>query len=238
MTTAHRPTFSSAKGGKHNTKDYAPSLQYSSRDLPAQTKLKLRESGQDKQDDLVLKDFKADLLEREAKHEALQKRGYVDEDNIASAAGLLGSGLEAKPVAKKAKLVDEANLDADDPDTEDDEGAGDNDDDDDDDDSDDDDTEELMAELERIKQERAEEQRKKAEEAMAEERESKLQAAMTFNPLLNKDTGFSIKARWDEDTVFQNQARGIDDKGQKKKEFINDTLRSEFHKKFMSKFIK
>lgn len=234
MTTAHRPTFSSAKGGKHNTKDYAPSLQYSSRDLPAQTQLKLRETGQDGPDDLVLKDFKADLLEREAKEDAKKKRGFVDEDNIASAPGLLGSGV-TKPI-KKSKLVDEVNLDADDPDTEDDAGAGD--DDDDDDDDSDDDTEALMAELERIKQERAEEQRKKDVEEAAEAHERKIQAAMNFNPLLNKDAGFSIKARWDEDTVFQNQSRGVDDKGQKKKEFINDTLRSEFHKKFMGKFIK
>lgn len=235
MTTAHRPTFSSAKGGKHNTKDYAPSLQYSSRDLPAQTALKLREAGQDRPDDLVLKDFKADLLEREAKNEAKKKRGHVDEDNIASAPGLLDSGIAKPPQAKKSKLVDEVNLDADDPDTEDDGGA---DDDDDSDDDSDDDTAALMAELERIKQERAEEKRQKEEEEAAEEHERKMQAAMSFNPLRQKDSGFSVKARWDEDTVFQNQARQFDDKGQKKKEFINDTLRSEFHKKFMSKFIK
>ena len=48
-------------------------------------------------------------------------------------------------------------------------------------------------------------------------------------------TGVVITERWDEDTVFQNQARGIDDKGQKKNEFINDTLRSEFHKKVAAK---
>lgn len=237
MTTAHRPTFSSAKGGKHNQKDYAPSLQYSSRDLPAHTALKLRETGQDTPDDLIAKDFKSDLLEREAKAEAKKKRGNVDEDNVASMPGLIGSGVTK--AIKMPKLVDEVNLDADDPDTEDDGGDGEDDDDDDDNDDDsDDDTEALMAELERIKQERAEEQRRKAAEAEAEAHERKLQAAMSFNPLLQKDTGFSIKARWDEDTVFQNQARGIDDKGQKKKEFINDTLRSEFHKKFMSKFIK
>lgn len=236
MTTAHRPTFSAAKGGKHNTKDYAPSLQYSSRDLPAQTALKLREATQGHPDDLVLKDFKSDLLEREAKNDAKKKRGHVDEDNIASIPGLLGSGV-SKAAIKKPKLVDEVNLDADDPDTEDEREMRDDDDDDDSDDDSDDDTEALMAELERIKQERQEEQRKKDEEAAAVAHEKKVQVAMTFNPLRQKDSGFSIKARWDEDTVFQNQA-SVDDKGQKKKEFINDTLRSEFHKKFMGKFIK
>jgi protein CWC15 len=32
--------------------------------------------------------------------------------------------------------------------------------------------------------------------------------------------------------VFKNQARGTEDRN-KKKEFINDMLRSDFHKKFM-----
>lgn len=37
--------------------------------------------------------------------------------------------------------------------------------------------------------------------------------------------------RWDDDVVFKNQARGTEDK--KKKEFVNDLLRSDFHKRFM-----
>ena len=41
-----------------------------------------------------------------------------------------------------------------------------------------------------------------------------------------------MKRRWDDDVVFKNQARGTEDKN-KKKEFINDMLRSDFHKKFM-----
>jgi hypothetical protein len=41
-----------------------------------------------------------------------------------------------------------------------------------------------------------------------------------------------MKRRWDDDVVFKNQARGTEERG-KKKEFINDMLRSDFHKKFM-----
>ncbi len=41
--------------------------------------------------------------------------------------------------------------------------------------------------------------------------------------------------RWDDDVVFKNCARGEDDK--KPGNFINDTLRSEFHKKFMDKYV-
>jgi protein CWC15 len=36
---------------------------------------------------------------------------------------------------------------------------------------------------------------------------------------------------WDDDVVFKNQARGTEDK--KSKEFVNDLLRSDFHKRFM-----
>ena len=37
--------------------------------------------------------------------------------------------------------------------------------------------------------------------------------------------------------VFKNCAKGVDDQ-KKDKRFVNDTLRSEFHKKFMEKYIK
>ena len=41
--------------------------------------------------------------------------------------------------------------------------------------------------------------------------------------------------RWDDDVVFKNQARGTEDK--KPKEFVNDLLRSDFHKRFMVRCI-
>lgn len=53
------------------------------------------------------------------------------------------------------------------------------------------------------------------------------------NPLLNpKSADFAVKRRWDDDVIFKNQARGTDDRN-KRKEFVNDLLRSDFHKKFM-----
>ena len=45
-----------------------------------------------------------------------------------------------------------------------------------------------------------------------------------------------MKRRWDDDLIFKNQAAGVDDKP-KKGEFVNDLLRSEFHKKFMLKSV-
>ncbi|KAK1919353.1 complexed with cef1p [Pyrenophora teres f. teres] len=94
----------------------------------------------------------------------------------------------------------------------------------------------LMRELEKIKKERAAAKAKEEAERAAEEQEQREIDVARGNPLLNaKD--FTMKRRWDDDVVFKNQARGTEDRN-KKKEFINDMLRSDFHKKFMSKYIR
>lgn len=46
-----------------------------------------------------------------------------------------------------------------------------------------------------------------------------------------------VKRRWDDDVVFKNCARSEPDK-KKDQQFINDSLRSEFHRKFMEKYVK
>jgi len=127
------------------------------------------------------------------------------------------------------------------------EGGGD---DDDDDDDEEDDTAELLRELEKIKRERATEQaRVDQAEAEATEAERDAQIA-TANPLLNLAAAlgnapginttapgtFAVKRRWDDDLVFKNQA--IRDKDKPQGQFVNDLLRTEFHRKFMSRFIK
>lgn len=56
MTTAARPTFEPARGREKDLG--ALSKQYSSRDLPAHTKLKYRQSGQGGQDDVRGRDFR------------------------------------------------------------------------------------------------------------------------------------------------------------------------------------
>jgi protein CWC15 len=48
---------------------------------------------------------------------------------------------------------------------------------------------------------------------------------------------FKVKRRWDDDVVFKNCAKGLDER-KKEATFINDAIRSEFHKKFMEKYIK
>ena len=46
---------------------------------------------------------------------------------------------------------------------------------------------------------------------------------------------WQVKRRWDDDVVFRNQTRG-EPKAQKR--FINDTIRNDFHKRFLSRYIK
>jgi protein CWC15 len=134
----------------------------------------------------------------------------------------------------KAKLNsdDESDLDASDDD--------DNDDDSDLDDSDDEDEEAaLQAELAKIRNERAAMKARADAEAAADEQAQMEEAALTGNPLLNSTASSSsngkLKRRWNDDVVFRNQARSEPD--QNKKRFINDTVRNDFHKRFLNKFM-
>ena len=98
-----------------------------------------------------------------------------------------------------------------------------------------DDEADLLAELERIRKERAEEasQRKREEDV---EKETQLREEVARgNPLLNQAASFQITRRWDDDVVFKNQSRG-EPKAQKR--FINDTIRNDFHKRFLTRYIK
>ncbi|KAK3095650.1 hypothetical protein FSP39_017160 [Pinctada imbricata] len=215
MTTAARPTFEPARGGRgKNEGDLsALSKQYSSRDLPSHTKLKYRQDGQGTSDELRGRDFRRDLEDRE--RTSREKRDRNRE-----------SGSSKRP---RLEQIPAANLDADDP----------VDDDDDDESSDDeDDAAELMAELQRIKKERLQEKARLDAEKKAEEEKIRTENILKGNPLMNQEkvAEFKVKRRWDDDVVFKNCAKGEEDK--KKGNFINDTLRSDFHKKFMEKYIK
>ena len=56
--------------------------------------------------------------------------------------------------------------------------------------------------------------------------------------IVNNDTMSSsskVKRRWNDDVVFRNQAR---DEPDVKKRFINDTIRNDFHRSFLKKFVK
>ncbi|GAB6019650.1 complexed with cef1p [Chamberlinius hualienensis] len=227
MTTAARPTFDPARG--KNDKDLSSlSKQYSSRDLPSHLKLKYRQPGQDTSGEIRNRDFRKDLEDREkvASKERLTDREKRSDRQARES--------HSSNPTKKLRLdqIPTANLDADDP------LDGDDDEDDSDDSEDEDDTAELMAELNRIKKERAVEQATKMAEKKVEDERIRMENILSGNPLLNqsRSTDFKVKRRWDDDVVFKNCARGEPDNSEKR--FINDSLRSEFHKKFMDKYIK
>jgi protein CWC15 len=102
---------------------------------------------------------------------------------------------------------------------------------------DEDDTAALYAELAKIRAERAAEKAQQEAEAQAKDRDERDHAMASGNPLLNtgpKD--FTVKRRWDDDVIFKNQTRGVDDKP--KNRFVNDMLRSDFHRKFLNKYVR
>ncbi|CAG9985676.1 unnamed protein product [Clonostachys byssicola] len=245
MTTAHRPTFDPARG-----KEAQLGPAFHTRQLPAHTQLKFRKAGQggvgDGEDELSQTDLAAELLAAEAAHFNKKNGGApaADEDDEdaehATLAGLKrphqiegkgGEDGEEDLEAKRRRILAETReMDADD----DDDSAEDEDDDSDDSDDDDEDAE-LQRELERVRREREEKKRKEEEAKAKEEEEARERDIALGNPLLNKQD-FTMKRRWDDDVVFKNQARGTEDKG--KKEFVNDMIRSDFHRRFMSKYVR
>ncbi|KAF7543541.1 hypothetical protein G7046_g9980 [Stylonectria norvegica] len=164
--------------------------------------------------------------------------------------------------AKRRRILAETrDIDADD------ESEADEEDSDDDDDSDDDSDAELQRELDRVRREREEKKKKEEEERLKVEQDARDRHVALGNPLLNKQD-FSMKRRWDDDVVFKNQARGTEEKGKKKEFVnvssplpalichldllsprldtiwehwlteLQDLLRSDFHRRFMSKYVR
>lgn len=223
MTTAHRPTWDAAVAGtKRGESDLGKlSLQWSSRDAPSHLKLKVR-SVVDTKNKAELK-RKLEEKEKAAARQALKKTAgneHLDDEEI-----------------EKKRLKFEQ-LDKDDP--LDSSSASE-----DDDSSDEDDTEQLMAELAKIKRERAEEEEKKKKEQAEQNERIKTEKMLHGNPLMdiaNKIAGDSndptesvqVKRRWDDDVIFKNCAKSEEHKEEKR--FVNDTLRSDFHRRFIERY--
>ncbi|XP_078436697.1 cwf15 / Cwc15 cell cycle control family protein [Wolffia australiana] len=230
MTTAARPTWAPAKGGNEQggTRIFGPSQKYSSRDLAAHTTLKHRRDGQDTQDEVKKRNLREELEERERRHFSSKDKNYSDDRERRKVAGSGQLLLEGAKREAEDRLIPRS-VDADDSDVEvksEDES---------DDDDDEDDAEALMAELEQIRRERAEEKLRKDRLQQEEELKTKEAELIRGNPLLNNATSFNVKRRWDDDVVFKNQARG---EAKAPKRFINDTIRNDFHRKFLQKYMK
>jgi len=221
--------------------------------MAQQTKLKFRQAGQNALSDVAKRDLRAELLI--AEQEARDRKRKADGKPVATLS--IENTSTDEETSKRRKLLQEAlELDKDD-DEEDDKPeatkseVGENEDEEEEEEEEEDDTAELLRELEKIKRERAEEKARQDAESKAQADSAREADIATSNPLLNLAAAlgqnpnglsttapgtFAVKRRWDDDLIFKNQAVGTTDKpgGQ----FINDLLRTEFHKKFMAKFVK
>ncbi|KAJ5485644.1 Pre-mRNA-splicing factor cwc15 [Penicillium diatomitis] len=234
MTTAHRPTFDPAQG-----KEALRGPAYHQRLLPAHTHLKVRQPGQGGDADHEVRDLRAELLRAEAAHFAKKNGTPIEESTSTETTALkrhlegppadADAELEEDPETKRRRILEETrDIDADSDGSEQDSSEE-------EDSDDEDEAAELMRELEKIKKERQAQKEKEEQERAAQEEEQREVDIARGNPLLNSQD-FNLKRRWDDDVVFKNQARGTEKKDGK--EFVNDLLRSDFHKRFMSKYVR
>ena len=233
MTTAHKPTWHSAKGG------YEPERKYSSKDLPAHLKLKERIDTQKVEHDPKKIDiYKRELLEREQEY---KNKSGIQDDGFK-----MPRKRDAKAIEKgldefksRTRTYEESlNTDNSTPFLQDADYNSSSDSDDDSKSSnssaseDDEDEAALLREYAMVKREREQNERMKEEEKAKEIEEKEKEEIMNDNPLSRATPG--IKRKWYDETVFKNQAR-VQQK--QKKRFINDTVRSDFHKDFLNRFI-
>lgn len=237
MTSAARPTWNPAMGGFSLRDKGGITGQVSSRDLNSHTTLKLRQFGQNSEEEIRKRDLLQELRRAEKEHYEKKKRGLIedDEDEDDNKYDLEN---------KKLKLEDN-NEDADDSESSDSSSSESESDSDSDSDSsgsdsedDENETEELLKELEKIKREREEKKEQERREQEEEEARQREEEILEGNPLMqfNKKKDFAVKRRWDDDVIFKNQAKGVEEKPRKR--FVNDMLRSDFHRKFMAKYVK
>ncbi|CAH9099283.1 unnamed protein product [Cuscuta epithymum] len=181
--------------------------------------------GQETQDELQKRNLREELEQRESRHFSSRDKGYNEDRDRRKSSHLLleGSKRESEDrIVPRSADADDADMDA----KSDDES---------DEDEDEDDMEALLAELGQIKKERADEKMRKERKQLEEDLKAKEAELLRGNPLINQPTSFNVKRRWDDDVVFKNQTRG-ETKAQKR--FINDTIRNDFHRKFLHKYMK
>lgn len=255
MTSAHRPTWNSAKGkanpGGERT---VPSSIISAKNQPGLLQLKRRTNTQliqkkstnELKEELQLKenskysvkeDNELDYLKLKEEKELIKskqipKNEASDNDESSYSSKSINDELANEDIKSDLEDFDEK---AKHPEFSNEEDAEDDDeelDDDKDSNEEEDEEEELMREYEKIKKEKEEQKRiKQIEEAEKIKSRTPLEI-LSGNPIYAQN--YSLKRKWYDDTVFKNQAK---DEKKPEKRFINDTVRSDFHKKFMYKTI-
>eukprot|EP00920_Eleutheroschizon_duboscqi_P042385 GHVT01101267.1.p1 GENE.GHVT01101267.1~~GHVT01101267.1.p1 ORF type:complete len:228 (-),score=82.59 GHVT01101267.1:599-1282(-) len=226
MTTAHRPTWHAALGGEGagGNRLAVDSRKVGGRDLPGHRELKTRHD-LPTEAEAAPGELKAQLLQSEAK-----RRTAIANKSTAPFEASKTLGTSSEPSAEPNPFPEDAD---DYPAAAD--GA---DDDDDSEDSDGEEEAELMRELERIRKTRAEDEKKKRDADDAARKEEARVKALRSNPIImgaaEDELGGPLKRRWDDDVVFKQQAKK---ETKSKKVFVNDAVRSDFHRKFLAKYI-
>ncbi|EAN31322.2 Cwf15/Cwc15 cell cycle control family protein [Theileria parva strain Muguga] len=214
MSTAHRPTWNNSTGVGLEESGLTASV--SSKDLPSHTELKRRstcspgssETGETKK----LPETKKLLREKLEETENAHKTKNVIEDQV----GVTKDFLTLEDVSHLLNLgINSFNHDGDHStkvgkeNREDEESA-------------------LLRELAKIRKEREEiKQREMEEELNSEEARGKL---LNKNPLMDPS---NHPRPWDEDVVFRNPQT----QSQQPPSFLNDAVRTDFHRRFLHKYI-
>lgn len=257
MTTAHRPTWKPAVGGVKNHGFL--SQQTSAKDQIGMTTLKFRQIGQSSEEEMNKRNILEELEQREYEQLSEKNKAILqieNEEKKVDSIALLKN--HAEVINTETSKYDDADADYDDRDNDFDSSRSDialscllissivSEE---EDEEDEDEELELQRELEKIKAERAAAQAKKEEEDRMLEEALAKESALRGNPLLNLGSASSnekvgnmnyksqlcqVKRKWNDDVVFRNQTRS---EPEQKKRFINDTIRSDFHKSFLKKYI-
>ncbi|CCH41710.1 Midasin [Wickerhamomyces ciferrii] len=227
MTTSHRPTFETRKG-----RDLQPTSIVHSRSIAAHKQLKYRKVNNNttgiNQDDAKEKfnELKKDLIQREKLHYGDKQGDHGEPLRIKDQDQEETFEERRRRVASEIKDLDDSSEEE-----EEEEDSDDSEEDGSDSDSDDDEAE-LLKELEQIKKERA----KAAEDEELRKRELEV---MNSNPLINItpiEGGNKIRKNWRQDKVFN--FKNNQEKSKTDDDYVNDLLRSDFHQKFLNKYVK
>lgn len=226
MTTNHRPTLEAKRGKSQSIRDTISH----SRALPQQTKLKYRSDISIEEGTRAVQELKEELSgNKRIATEILVPPKRIKEDDLIIPK-------KVKDLIAPTKGDDEAEPDLEAPsesesdpslDSESQSGS---------DSDDEDETAALMKELQNIRKER--EIKKKEEEAKITK-----DAALTGNPLLNiastPANNGGVKKSWRNSTVFNAKSSALNKTSNNDDEtYTNNSLKSDTHKKFMSKYIR
>lgn len=206
----HKPTFHNAIGGEHQGGNFIVSKvsKINSRDLPGQLTVKYRNKDE-------VEEIKGSFTPSEVLESLNAIRAVdipIEELNIVDEGPSHEEHEDQSP--EMGDNDESSSVIESDSDSEDDEAA-------------------LLQELEKVRQERAAEKAEKEALLAAEEDLKRREAVLTGNPLLLPQD----KKAWYEDTVFRRQAQDNSSRRGPKKRFINDTVRSDFHRRFLAKYI-